>query len=52
MKLPSRLSWDGKQSDSTFTDLKISQSHLDSGFLTGILQAVGELRKTSQAKES
>ena len=52
MKLPGRLSWDGQQSDSTFTDLKISQSHLNGGFLTGILQAVSELRKQSQAKDT
>ena len=37
MKLPSRLSWSGSKSESTFSDLKMAQGHLNAGFLTSLL---------------
>ena len=52
MQLPSRLSWDGTLRDSTFDDLKQAQSHLNGGFLTNMLEAVGELQKSASIHES
>ena len=52
MKLPGRLTWAGQKSESSFTELKMAQGHLNPGFLTSMLQAVGELQKQSGSKVS
>lgn len=52
MELPSRLSWAGSKSESSFSDLQMAQGHLNAGFLTSLLQAVGELQKQSGSKQS
>jgi len=51
MGLPSRLTWVGSKSESTFDDLKMAQTHLNTGFLTSLLHAVGELQKRSGDKD-
>ena len=52
MKLPGRLTWAGQKSESSFADLKMAQGHLNAGFLTSMLQAVGELQRKSDSKDS
>lgn len=51
MNLPGRLTWAGQKSESSFADLKMAQGHLNAGFLTSMLQAVGELQKQSGSKD-
>lgn len=50
--MPSRLSWTGKKSESAYADLKMAQGHLNTGFLTTLMQAVGEFQKKSGSKDS
>lgn len=50
MSLPSRLTWSGQNSESTFADLKVAQPHLNEGFLTSLLEAVGTLKRSSAQK--
>ena len=52
MGLPSRLTWAGTKSESTYSDLKMAQGHLNSGFLTSLLQAVAELQKSAPIRQS
>jgi len=46
MTLPSRLTWSGQNSESTFADLKVAQPNLNEGFLTSLLQAVGNMKRS------
>jgi len=52
MSLPSRLSWSGNKSESSFADLKMAQGHLNSGFLASLLHAVGDLQKRDAQRGS
>jgi len=45
MSLPSRLTWSGKNSESTFADLKVAQAQPNEGFLTSLVHAVDELKR-------
>lgn len=50
MSLPSRLTWSGQNSESTFADLKVAEAQLNEGFLTSLLHAVGDLKRRGNQK--